>query len=514
MSKITGIEVDGSHVRVIRVNGSNIASFDEIDGETPADALAAAAKKFGKPGAKTVVVWSGRTLIRPADLPVSADTILPTVIRDVAPTVMPIHGMVLSGVVSGEPDGRTRPGMIGAADIRDLEPVYKAFGSNVRLMLSAFSFSDDGIYLAVRSSGVEMSQVDGGYLNAARTLDVEGIDELRSSFAAAGADTVQLLEDYGDRVVAQVRETIRQWARDQRTSSTTNVLYVHGIGSDVPGLREKLQSETARQVLEPPVPGVSLSTVNGREGRAIQALFAATSNAQNLPGVWLLDPVDEQAKVAKKAKERQQRNILAAGGVAAAVLLFLGWPIYSAKNGLDDAKSNYQNRSGEFAQLADADVLGFQHQALSQQIFDIESTEPTWSAVLSFILDNLPAGVQITEMQAAVDGGELTVIAKIEDTSAQEAFVSPEEWASNLIRDLEIPYAFPRNLAVSDQGVSGEFSIPIPNDVRFFEHSENPDPTLEEDEQFDENGNPIDPNAPESDDTTQPDTPEQADGES
>lgn len=475
MPKTTGVEIDGTHVRVVQVNGA-AASYEEFEGASQAEAINSWIKKRGKPDKDTVVCWSGPATMRPVDIPVADESVLRALVLDAAPRALSsATGMVVSGVVSSDPDGSEQQALIGAVDVEDMRSVYRGLGDGARVMLSGFAFpqAEDGVYLAVRASCVDMTQVEGGYINGFRVLDVEGIDVLAQAIQAAGSTkevALQKMEDYGDRLTDQVRETNRQWARDKRTAPKSNVIYVHGIGVDVPGLREKLEADTGKRILPPPIAKVDLSQLAGQAHKAAQAIFAATTGAARLPAIWLVNPEIEQAKALKAERDKKRVTTVGIAIVAVAVLAFIAFPFGAARARLASAHSDYDTAKKKFQAVQQFDRLGYQVTAAEGENRRIEDAEPAWSRVVEFIFANVPPGTAFNTLSLRPEGR--TVKIEMNITSRGGAFEQPEGFIRDLTRTLGVPGVFPRTLARADDGlVSATFEVVLPDDKRFFDAS-------------------------------------------
>lgn len=477
MPKTTGVEIDGTHVRVVQVNGS-AASYEEFEGASQAEAIASWVKKRGKPDKDTVVCWSGPATMRPVEIPVADESVLRAVVLDAAPRALSsATGMVVSGVVSSDPDGSEQQALIGAVDVENMRPVYGRLGDEARVMLSGFAFpqAEDGVYLAVRASCVDMTQVEGGYINGFRVLDVEGIDVLAQAIQAAGSTkevALQKMEDYGDRLTDQVRETNRQWARDQRTAPKSNVIYVHGIGVDVPGLREKLEADTGKRILPPPIAKVDLSQIAGQAHKAAQAIFAATTGASRLPAVWLVNPEVEQAKVLKAERDKKRVTTVGIAIVAVAVLAFIAFPFGAARARLTSAHSDYDVARKKFQAVQQFDRLGYQVATAEGENKKLEDAEPAWSRVMEFLFSSVPPGTSFNTVSFRPEGK--TVKIDVSVTSRGLAFEQPEVFIREFTRSLGIPNVFPRSLSRTEDGVvSASFDVTLPDDKRFFDSSTN-----------------------------------------
>lgn len=473
MARRTGVEIDGNHVRVAQLNGAGVV-FEEFDGATTVDAIGQYVRRFGKPGKDTVVCWSGPSTMRTADIPVAAPSALRSVMLDSASRVFTsTDGMVVSGLVSSDPVAGEQKAMVGAVDVSHLAPVYQRLGEDARVMLSSFAFTEDGTYLSVRSSCVDLVLVEKGQILAARVLKIEGIDQLSADVSRLPKDVAlrrEKLDDYCDRVVNLVQQTTLQWNRDQRTAATTNVMFIHGVGAEVPGLRERLRRETGKQVLPPPIPGVDLSEMGGVQHRASQALFAATSGASGLPAVWLLDPEVEAAKVLKAEQAKKRAATLAIGVLAAVILVFIALPFVAARARLISAHRNFDSAQKTFDAVRAFDRLGFQVNAGEAETKKLKDPEPSWSRVVAFINANVPPGTVFNTVSFQPEGQTVKVSFNL--TNRGLTFEQPEAFLENLIRSLGVPEVFPRNITRNDDGtVTASYEVTLPNDQRFFDSS-------------------------------------------
>jgi hypothetical protein len=443
MAKTTAIEIDGAHVRAITMNGTTITDFVIFDGTTTDDALSQYTKAKGKPGADDIVLWAGRSELRLTELDECPDHVLPVAVRDAAERVLP-GGMAVAGVVSGEAHAGKRPGVLAGIELPDLDPVYKTFGKTIKVYPAAFAYNEDGAYLAIRASTVEMTQVENGMVNAARTLNVEGVDQIAPRIQGlTQAEAARELDDYAERLVNQTNETLRQWGRDSRTTGTSNLLFVLGLGSDVPGLRDRLRQRTGRQVTVPAATGVTLETVAGRENIAYQTVYGITSGLADLPAARLVNPVIEQAKVEKRNKDkRQRRTVFAIAGAAAAVLA-LGYPFVNARGNLAEAESNYDTAAANFAAVEQFDRLGFTLGEYERTVKGIEASDPFWAETVRFFTEELPKSAPLRIEGMSLQPGDGGMRINVQLTTQDPLVVENTRlWLANLTRELQIDSAW------------------------------------------------------------------------
>lgn len=470
---ITGIEIDGGHVRVARVNGSDV-DYEEFEAATTGEVIDQWLKS-SKPKGEFVVSWSGRSVMREATVPACPDSVLPAVFMDVAPDVMATEGHIVGGVISGEPapDG-TRAALIGGVEAEHLSSVFKKLGKSAPVILSTFAYSHDGVYLAVRAGNAEMTLVQSRRVVATRFLNIDGIDTLSASISSGG-DPSAKIDAYADDLVNEVRETQRTWARSDRFDATATTIYIHGLGADLPGLREKITGITGLRVAEPPVEGLSLGNMNGQAHKAYQAIVAATSEVVDRPGVALRSPAAEKAAKEKATKEKK-RSLLTISLVAAAVVIVaMAAPVVLAQRNLKSAESDYNSAVTDFNSLQQFDILGHQAQEFEQAASGIDGDEPNWPNLVSYLQERAPVGTEFADLTASFASGRQVQV-EIAATVQAGPFIGPAEWLTTLLEQEGIPYAWIDSSSVADEStgtVAVQIKMQLPDDTRFFYLSDN-----------------------------------------
>lgn len=472
MSKTTGIEIDGTKVRVASINGDKVL-YREYEGTNTDEAIEAWLKD-SKPRGDYVITWSGPAVVREATIPGCPDEILPTVLLDTAQDAVPVDGHMVGGVVSSDPEADgTRAALLGSVEASQLALVYKKLGKAAPVVLAPFSYTQDGIYLAVRAGNVEMTLVQGGKVVATRVLGVDGIDEL-SAALASGVDARTRIGEYADELVSEVRETQRAWALNPRFDANVSTIYIHGLGADVPGLREKIVQSTGLRVAEPPVAGVDLTSLDGQAHKAYQALIAAASGAVERPGILLRSPAAERA-AREKATREKKRSMFTLGLIGAALLLVaMAAPVVIAQRNLADAEGRYDSAVREFRSLEQFDRLAHESREFTSAAAGLDEAEPNFPAILAWLQDKAPAGTTLSNMTAQLSGD----LVNVELSAVVEAgpFIGPAEWLKTLLEEEGIPYAWVDSSSVEDENtgqVRVSMTIQLPDDTRFFYVSDN-----------------------------------------
>lgn len=464
------VEIDGGHVRVVSVNDGDVAIkeyHDTPDGQTAVDAWLS----DGKPKGDYVVVWAGRSTIREVTVPTCTETALPAVFVDAALDAMNTEGQLVAGVVAGEPaPNGDRPALLGAVDENLVAPIRKKLGKDAPIILSSFAYSNDGIYLAVRASNVEMTLVSEGRVVASRFLALDGIDWLSGSLAAVHDETAkrEKMVAYADALVEEVLNTQRNWARSDRFDATSSIIYIHGLGADLPGIREKITAATGIRVTEPAVPGVDVGRLNGHAHRTYMGVIAATSGATDRPGNVLRSPAEERQARNQAAADRKRTKFVA--GVIAAGLLVVGMatPVVLAERNLAGSKAEYESSRSRFQSVQRFDLLGFEASEISREATSLDVGEPNWPAVLTWLQENTPDGTVFSQLSARVENGVIDV--SISARTAPGPFLAPAAWLQTLLVDQGIPFAWVDSSSADEEtgDVRTEIKIQLPNDTRFF----------------------------------------------
>lgn len=332
-----GVEVDGSLLRVVRVEGDRPVGFERVIADDAGDlGLLARAAVAGR--ASGAVAWSSPGIvIRRAPLPGRADRRMVPVAREMLDRHLPGAGHLPAAGVVQPTDGRTIAtfGAITAEPAAQL--VTALSGTRCRVLISPFTLTLDGLYLAIRHSCAELTLVTSGIAVATHQMRVGGLmaalgaplmamqtaepavpggpddgdGDLRSLVAAhrvvsleAGAQAIDttlqrvLLEavtaDVGDSEIMAaarryeaalaraVHRTVEHWERGGQHCPRT--LWVCGPGAELPNLRSYMHG-LGYAVGPPPLPdGFGAGGIDERlRVEAYGALMAALHPVEQQP---------------------------------------------------------------------------------------------------------------------------------------------------------------------------------------------------------------------------------------
>jgi len=478
---VLGAEYDGAVLRMVRLEGSEVADYSSH----PATAREAASviREHLDRRTRCLISWGspGSSLHR-STLPFVSDRHLPTAARDFLNRQIPGGadrpgaGVVVSGLHTPTPSAAV--GAITATAATDLHSQLDP--ARTSLVVAPFTLEHDGLYLAIRSSGVELILVVAGIPVASRHLRCGGLaagmttDPLAAHMAHDALETVAAgdLNDpeavaaarrYVATLVREVHRTIDHW--ESNGEACPSVIWVYGPGGTLPHLPSYLRSIGLEAQAPPVSRDLELSAIPAAHRLAaygaLSAALAASGDTQILdlsqrPRAWRSprmgrrthhrtgDPFSGFEGVINASGTRgfftprlaaRRPEPLARGTVAALVALVLsaavaatGWwlsgqALEEADRAVAAADRSLDLRQAEAAYASEVDMVA--------AVVDARTLEdPTdWSQVLEPLLTYLPA-LPVAEtlvMREVGDSLEVRI-------TTPSALTNTTEWSSALRR--------------------------------------------------------------------------------
>ena len=316
-STMFGAELDGTTLRLVRVEGSRVTAYEQVTITGQNSAARIMRHHLGRRGTGVLAWASPGIALRRSPLPSVPDRQVASAVRDVLDRHLP-GGGALPGA------GLVRPLQDSARSLATIGVITADAGLALRdglgntacsLVVAPFTLSHDGLYLALRSSCAELTLVQDGIAHVTRQLRCGGLiagtqnDTLGLSLpprslelVAAGDTTDPTLLLAARRYVAslarEIHRTIEHWEWSGETCPRS--LWVYGAGATLPHLPSFITSVglTARQA--PVSEELDLSVIPPDERLAAYGAIAAATA-----------PIDEQPLI---DLTRATRGRLGSGG--------------------------------------------------------------------------------------------------------------------------------------------------------------------------------------------------------
>lgn len=446
-----GVDIDGSTVRVVEVEGTTVLSFASYQGNTATEAF----QQFlaTRPQGLVVVVWAdGEVHLRRVPLPNLPTAALRAGLLDAVEDTLPMApgtAAVAARVTAAKADDGLVASVAATdryalADLWSMIPVPGA-----RVVPAPLLFVEDGLYLGLRDGGAQLLLAAGGAAVATRNLSAGGLTTVRDELADGDQSPEERLttiarggtrldpgaasavDRYAQAISDEVRRTADFWSR--QGLAVPAEIYVHGQGIALPNLAGKLL-DAAFLAKGAPTPLVVMDAIARADvPRAYMALLATQYN----PGVQVLadlaDPLAAERVRRRTEKARTSGRLALAGTTVAALGVALVGPVVLARRDLSQAKSDLRSAEAELRTLGSAVKLANQVTAGRKAYRTAVTSEVDWSAYLRDVLASPPADSQgrFVSITAERKGTIVTGEAKVVMTG--RSFESVAAW----LRDLQ-----------------------------------------------------------------------------
>ena len=287
---IVGAEVDGSTLRVVRLEGRTVVHYEKFR-QLNSTAIASIMREGKSKNTRTVLSWgsSGVTMQRVQAPGVVARKMQPA-IREVINRHVP-SGSELpgAGLVQSRFDVVRPTAMVGAITSETARNLrYELGNSNCGLVVAPFTLNHEGLYLAVRESCAEMTLVQGGIPVSSRQLNCGGAspwpqgDTAAQSQSLFAPENVVALRRYLASLAREVHRTIELWERNGDTCPRS--VWTFGTGATLPQLPAFLENVGVTILPAPVSSGLDISQIPEAERLAAYgALAAATMQLEQHP---------------------------------------------------------------------------------------------------------------------------------------------------------------------------------------------------------------------------------------
>ena len=431
-----GIEVDGTTVRVVEMDGSEIVWFHTYEESSASRALDQWRWSVRYRSKRPSIAWAGgRTHFLQLDVPDIPERALGEFVAVNAAGELPldVEDYAIAAVDAGREDG-VRTMSVTTVERVALDDLWSFLvEASTDLVPSEFTLGADGLFLAARDSCAVLVLVEEGVPTVGRELTCGGLDRLKARLeetehddGAGPADRVEgqggalpspgqqpndrqprarsLLGAYIQALVSEVQSTIEFW--QSRGISVPSEVRVRGSGAALPSLHDRFEAASVHSSAAPPPAGVTnLEVLPDTHRIAYYGAIGAVVNQPDLT-VTIANPLVTTAKA--KARLARQRVLLAAA--AAAVVGLVVWqgvvPVIRSNQAADRATAEWLATSEELSGVPEAFVLLEEVLAVGDSVDALHQHEPNWEVVLEAIFVTAPAGT--TFLSLSLDSGPCT----------------------------------------------------------------------------------------------------------
>lgn len=441
-----GVDIDGTTVRVVEVEGTTVLSFASYQGNTATEAF----QQFlaTRPQGLVVVVWAdGEVHLRRVPLPNLPTAALRAGLLDAVEDTLPMAPgtAAVAARVTAAKDDDGLVASVAATDryaLADLWAMIPVPGA--RVVPAPLLFVEDGLYLGLRDGGAQLLLASGGAAVATRNLSAGGLTTVRDELADGDQSPEERLttiarggtrldpgaasavDRYAQAISDEVRRTADFWSR--QGLAVPAEIYVHGQGIALPNLAGKLL-DAAFLAKGAPTPLVVMDAIARADvPRAYMALLATQYN----PGVQVLadlaDPLAAERVRRRTEKARTSGRLALAGTTVAALGVALVGPVVLAKRDLSQAKSDLRNAEADLRTLGSAVKLANQVTAGRKAYRTAVTSEVDWSAYLREVLASPPADSQGRFVSITAERKGTTVTGEAKVLMTGRSFESVAAW--------------------------------------------------------------------------------------
>lgn len=460
-----GILLDGGHLTAVTLDGSQAASIEQVQLDSPAAALGAWWAKVKPRDPVTVAVVSAQEefAATEVDRAVPEDKLRRAIEaevegrfrRDLIPFAVAAH------VAAASASPRRPVRVVGIPD-REMAALWALQKDNLQFTVPAMAIAVDGIHLLAMRSSAELVCVSGGRVVDTFVLAAGGVPDT----SAPGAPTAQ----YVRRLADEVGRVLNDWARSQLPVGHRQ-LFVTGPGALIPELPREIQQTVGWTALPDSVTqGVDLRPLlaadGGRQTNLLYGAVAAAAGAVNLdPAAYLARPGTDSTSTGRRrdpdasvSRIRRATAAVAGIGVVAAIGV-IAVPSITGHMTLAHAQSTHQAAQVQVSRLTpDIEVYTFDHELGQVKTHDVK-----WAPLLTAVEDSLPGGVSIQTLKAAQQGDTVAVSAT---ASASAATLVPQ-WLTTMTAKHWAPQT--DGVTIASSGVT-TFSVTftVPNAMEGF----------------------------------------------
>jgi len=422
----TGVEIDGTSIRVVEVRSGRVVSYHQYVGETIEDTLKAWKPRRRNRGLR--ISWSYGVQAARTSIPNVPAAIRPLAIADAADAMFPAEGgaLMTAGVAAESGDGaETTSATIVAIRREKIAPVSTVLQTRgaFDLVPALLTLRADGMYIVLGDQAAAVALVDSGVPVAYREMTTATPPVWESSLPGKDVDS------YLSVLAPELSATLASW--QSRGHLLPERCFVAGPG--VAGAGGALHRALASIGLSPdPLPtpeGITQYDIPASEVSSAYLAIAAAAT----PDTRSVRMVDTVAMVKARAGSRRRRRLTVAVGsvTAAAILAAAGVvPLVLAGNTLTSAANAEAAAQAQAQSVARWTALARQVDGYSANAKSAASATPRYATGLRVLFDTAPSGTVYTSIstQSSASGLAITLSASVPGSN----FDPIASWVSSL----------------------------------------------------------------------------------
>ena len=422
----SGIEVDGTTVRVVEIDGDEIVWFHTYEGNSASYALEQWRSSMGLRRRRPWIVWAGgHSHFERLEIPALPDNVLSEYIAVNVADKLPLEaGEYVTAAAEGAYRAIPRIMSVVAietAALQDLWPFLE--DASVDLVPAEFILGADGLFLAVRNSCAVLVLAEEGVLVAGRELACGGLDVLEAQLSDSGPEGEARLaavlegnghdpspepdteapydqspepqsqtDTYTEELVSEVRSTMEFW-QSQGLSVPSEVL-VCGRGAALPGLHDRFEAASVRSSPTAPPEGArNLDVLPAAQRQAYYGAIGALVNAPVL-SVSIANPLVVSAKAHAKLIGRRLRSATAAAAAVALIVWFGVLPVIRSNQEAAAAEAEALRTIEELGDVGETFALFNELVTIDSSLRALHAGEPDWEVLLGAISLTAPEGTE------------------------------------------------------------------------------------------------------------------------
>jgi len=441
---VVGAELDGSTLRVVRIEDRTIVYYERFQ-HLSSTSAAAMMRQVLKGNGSAVLAWASTGIaVRRIPVPLIADRKPTQIIREIINRHIPAGSELPgAGFVQSHRDSPQPVAMVGAITSEAARVLRHELGNaSCSVMVSPFTLNHDGLYLAIRESCTELTLIRGGIPVTTRQLNCGGLatwsdgDATLLSLSALSAEHIAALRRYLASLAREVHRTVELWERNG--DACPRSLWAFGVGATLPHLPTFLKNVGITIKPAPVGSSIDVSIIPVTERLAAYGALAAATTQFNLQpfadvsralghrfgksrkaglasrtseafeGVLTSDGSRGFARpnFSSNSENTVPRGTAGAlvGAVFAVLLMIFSW--VSSGRSVESAERAVENgtRQLESSQIVAANSAKMAAAAAELNAF-AQFVPPNWTSSVVRLLSSLPATPTVSEVSFSIDNG-------------------------------------------------------------------------------------------------------------
>ncbi len=458
---VVGAELDGSTLRVVRIEDRTIVYYERFQ-HLSSTSAAAMMRQVLKSNDSAVLAWASTGVaVRRIPVPVIADRKPTQIIREIINRHIPAGSELPgAGFVQSHKDSPQPVAMVGAITSEAARVLRHELGNaSCSVMVSPFTLNHDGLYLAIRESCTELTLVRGGIPVTTRQLNCGGLstwsegDANLLSLSALSGEHIAALRRYLASLAREVHRTVELWERNG--DACPRSLWAFGVGATLPHLPTFLKNVGITIKPAPVGSSFDVSIIPVTERLAAYGALAAATTQFNLQpfadvsralghrfgkshkaslssrtsedfeGVLTSDGSRGFARPNFSSTTERMVPRGTAGALVGAVLavLLMIFSFVSSGRSVESAEREVENAT---RQLASSQVVAANAAKMATAVVELNEiaqfVPPNWTTGVISLLSSLPANPSVNEVSFSIDNGivQAKFVVAIPSDMAQE----------------------------------------------------------------------------------------------